>query len=162
MRHNRIIVLIMIAAATCLTASAQDFGAYRQDYTSPPPPGAGFMQTDRSYHSSWGGSFPNSFFNSGYPDWYGNGWNQNYNNGILHLIGVGYDAQGVWQTVPLIVEYQWNGVTYDLTVIDAWNPWTRAWDGSLDISAYQTEYQLRGVTYNWYVNLSTGTYYFNV
>lgn len=85
-----------------------------------------------------------------------------FNNGIAHVVGVGYDAQGVWETVPLIVQYQWDGAQYDLTVLDAWNPWTRAWDGRLDISAYQTQYSLRGVTYDWYVNLSTGTYYFNL
>lgn len=86
----------------------------------------------------------------------------NFNNGISHLVAVGYDAQGVWETIPIIVQWQWGGAFYDVTVMDAWNPWTRAWDGSLDISAYQTSYVLRGVTYDWYVNLSTGTYYFNL
>lgn len=85
-----------------------------------------------------------------------------YNNGILHLVAVGYDAQGVWQTVPIIVQYQWNGVGYDPTVLDAWNPWTQSWQPNLDLSAFQTQYLLRGQTYNWYVNLPTGTYYFNL
>jgi len=86
----------------------------------------------------------------------------NFNNGISHVIGVGYDVQGVWETVPLVVEWHWNGVNYDVTIMTAWNPWTRSWDGSLNISAYQTQYQLRGITYDYYVNLSTGTYYFNL
>ena len=86
----------------------------------------------------------------------------NFNNGISHVVAVGYDAQGVWETVPLVVHWHWNGVNYDVTVMTAWNPWTRAWDGQLDISAFQTQYALRGITYDYYVNLSTGTYYFNL
>lgn len=91
-----------------------------------------------------------------------NGPGVNLNYGISHLIGVGYDAQGVWETIPLVVKWHWNGVTYDVKVLTAWNPWTRAWDGQLDLSAFQTQYTLRGVTYDYYVNLSTGTYYFNL
>ena len=64
--------------------------------------------------------------------------------------------------MPLIVEWHWNGVLYDVTLMDAWNPWTRVWEKQLNIPAYQTEYTLRGVTYDRYVNLSTGTYYFNL
>lgn len=86
----------------------------------------------------------------------------NLNSGVAHLVGVGYDAQGVWETVPLMVKWKWNGVNYDVTVLTAWNPWTHAWDGSLNMSAYQTQYTLRGVAYDYYVNLSTGTYYFNL
>lgn len=195
MRRHRIIVLISMAVATGISLSAQDFKAYEQDYTSPPPSGAGILTTGHSHPSSWGNNNPGwngPGINTNGPGWTGTGfgpgvpmWGTSpgmmtggpwatsytgpdnppptiYNNGIVHVVAVGYDAQGVWETVPLIVQYEWNGVNYDLTVMDAWNPWTRAWDGSLDISAYQTQYQLRGVTYDWYVNLSTGTYYFNL
>ncbi len=85
----------------------------------------------------------------------------NLNNGISHVIGVGYDVQGVWETVPLVAKWHWNGVNYEVIVITAWNPWTRSWDGNLNMPAYQTQYRLKGITYDYYVNLSTGTYYFN-
>lgn len=86
----------------------------------------------------------------------------NFNSGVMQVVAVGYDVQGVWETVPLIIDWDWGGVIYDITVVNAWNPWTQVWDDSVNIPAYQTTYTLRGNTYNWYVNLSTGTYYFNL
>lgn len=81
--------------------------------------------------------------------------------GNSKVVAVGYDAQGVWETVPMMIHWKWNGFYYDITVVNAWNPWTQVWEYNLGIPAYQTEYQLRGITYTYYANLSTGTYYFN-
>lgn len=100
----------------------------------------------------WGpGAFSGPYYNNG----------PGFDDGLARVIAVGYDARGVWQTVPMIIHYVWNGFFYDITVRDAWNPWTRMWDTGIGIPAFQTEYTLRGVTYTYYANLSTGTYYFN-
>lgn len=116
-----------------------------------PPPGAG-----------WGNPW-------------GPGWNSpvysptvvftNYNNanqGTTKVIGCGYDATGVWRTIPMSVNYNYNGVEYDVVVLTAWNPWTQSWSTNLNIPAVNTSYYLNGITYDFYVVLSTGTYYFNL
>ena len=50
----------------------------------------------------------------------------------------GYDAQGNWRTLPLQVSYTWNGFSYDVTVLNAWNPWTQSWNIGVDMPAYST------------------------
>lgn len=87
------------------------------------------------------------------------GWE---NNGVTNILCCGYDAQGVWRSMPLRISYNWNGVSYNVTVLNAWNPWTNMWDVGVDMPAYSTSYYLNGVTYNYYAPLSTGTYYFNL
>lgn len=100
----------------------------------------------------WGpGAFTGPYYNNG----------PAFNYGKSRVIAVGYDAQDVWQTVPMVITWQWNGFFYDVTVQNAWNPWTQVWEYDLDIPAFQTSYTLRGVPYTFYANLSTGTYYFN-
>lgn len=84
------------------------------------------------------------------------------NSGYTTVMACGYDAQGVWRVLPLYVNYQWNGVQYQVTVINAWNPWTDMWNRGVDMPAYNTSYYLRGNTYDFYTPLSTGTYYFNL
>lgn len=115
----------------------------------PPPP------------SGWGSPWyspssivVNANFGSGESDW--------QNGGNMTVIACGYDAQGVWRSLPLYVSYQWNGVQYDVTVINAWDPWTDMWNQGVDMPAYNTSYYINGVTYNFYAPLSTGTYYFNL
>lgn len=88
------------------------------------------------------------------PDW--------TNSGTMTVIGCGYDAQGIWRTIPLRVAYQYNGVQYNVTVLNAWNPWTDMWNMGVDQPAYNTSYFINGNTYNFYAPLSTGTYYFNL
>lgn len=78
------------------------------------------------------------------------------------MMACGYDAMGVWRVLPLLVSYQYNGVQYNVTVINAWNPWVDQWDTNLNISAFNTNYILRGVTYDFYAVLSFGTFYFNL
>ena len=82
--------------------------------------------------------------------------------GTTKVIACGYDAQGVWRVLPLVVSYQYNGAQYVVNVLNAWNPWTDSWDKGVDQPAYNTSYSLRGTTYDYYTVLSTGTYYFNL
>lgn len=109
----------------------------------------------------------------GSPWW--NGWNQsptvtvspsvtidNLNSGRMKVIACGYDAQGVWRVLPLYVQYNYNGVNYNVTVLNAWDPWTDMWNNDVDVQAFITDYTLRGVNYNYYVVLSYGTFYFNL
>lgn len=84
------------------------------------------------------------------------------NNGVTKVVACGYDAQGIWRTLPLTVQYNWNGVQYKVTVLNAWNPWTDMWNRGVDMPAYNTSYFLNGTTFNFYTVLSTGTYYFNL
>lgn len=84
------------------------------------------------------------------------------NSGNMTVIGCGYDAQGVWRTIPLRVNYQYNGIQYNVTVLNAWNPWTDMWNMGVDQPAYNTSYYINGNTYDFYAPLSTGTYYFNL
>ena len=112
------------------------------------------------------------------PGWnngWGPGWNNWYsspsvvvnvtpnpNQGVEKVIACGYDAQGIWRVIPMKVAYTYNGVQYNVTVLSAWNPWTESWNTGIDQTAYNTYYYLRGVYYNFYAPLSTGTYYFNL
>ena len=84
------------------------------------------------------------------------------NSGTTTVIACGYDAQSVWRTIPLRISYQYDGAQYDVTVDSAWNPWTDMWNYGVDVPAFSTYYFLNGNYYNYYVNLSTGTWYFNL
>ncbi|MBO5445749.1 MAG: hypothetical protein J5995_10475 [Muribaculaceae bacterium] len=163
--------VVLLASLTFLTSEAQNSapapgsgGAFTPAPPSGPggPVGPGFgpavpppmWGTGNSMMNGgpWGpGAFSGPYYNNG----------PGFNSGVSRVVAVGYDAQGVWETVPMVVHWDWNGFFYDFTVRDAWNPWTRMWETDLGIPAFQTDYTLRGVTYDYYVNLSTGTYYFN-
>lgn len=84
------------------------------------------------------------------------------NQGTITVIACGYDAQSVWRTIPLRVSYDYNGGQYNVTVDSAWDPWTDDWNYGIDVPAFSTYYFLNGNYYNYYVNLSTGTFYFNL
>ena len=88
------------------------------------------------------------------PDW--------QNQGTTTVIACGYDAQGVWRTIPLRVSYVYNGAQYNVTVDSAWNPWTDTWNYGVDTPAFNTYYFLNGTYFDFYTNLSTGTFYFNL
>lgn len=113
----------------------------------PPPPS--------SWGSGWGPSwnYPSSVIINT-PSW--------ANRGTVNVIACGYDASGVWQTIPLHVAYYYNGFDYDATVINYWSPWTQNWIRNIDQPAYNTTYYLRGNTYDFYVPLPIGTFYFNL
>ena len=166
---NRILTLLILAACA-LGVSAQ---------TSVPAPGSGgSFQPSGGFGGpagpppvwagpSWSG-----------PAW-GGPWTSGYSyspsiivntpivindsdSGVTKVIACGYDAQGVWRTIPLTVSYNYNGANYDVRVPNAWNPWTDCWNRGVDQPAYSTSYFLNGTTFDYYTNLSTGTYYFNL
>lgn len=116
---------------------------------------------------------PNPAARWGSPWW--NGWNatptptagpsvtiDGLNSGKMNVVACGYDAEGVWRVLPLYIHYNFNGVNYDVTVINAWDPWTDMWNQGVDVQAFITDYTLRGINYNYYVVLSYGTFYFNL
>lgn len=111
-----------------------------------------------NWGSPWGPPPPPSN-----PSWSPNAFGSNWQNGgNLTVMACGYDAQGVWRVLPLRVNYNYNGIQYNVEVINAWNPWTDTWNYQVDVPAVNTSYYLRGNNYNFYVVLSTGTYYFNL
>ena len=127
-----------------------------------PPNGIGW-NPGPAYPGAWGSPWYN---NGGFggqiiintplssPDW--------QNSGSTNVVACGYDATGVWRTIPLNVNYQYNGVQYDVEVINAWNPWTDSWSYDVDTPAVNTDYILRGTEFDFYVVLPTGTFYFNL
>lgn len=128
--------------------------------SSAPAPGAGgsFQPAPPAWGGPWGGgwqSSPSVIVNV-------NPGLINADSGVMSVVGVGYDAQGIWRTVPMRVAYSFNGAFYNVEVLSAWNPWTDMWNRGVDQQAYNTSYFLRGQTYNYYAPLSTGTYYFNL
>lgn len=158
----------MIIAAGAIPAVAQNsFPAPGSGGNSMPAPGSGGSFNPGPPAGPGGG-----------PGWgnpWGPGWNSGpmiintplsspvwQNSGSTNVVAVGYDAQGVWRTVPLTVAYQYNGVQYDVTVLNAWDPWTDMWNRGVDVPAYNTNYYLRGNEYDFYAVLGTGTYYFNL
>lgn len=107
------------------------------------------------------------------PGWGGPGWGWSgpsviintptyVNQGTTNVVAVGYDNSGNLRTIPMRVAYYWSYGEYDATVLAAYNPYTLSWDKGLNIPAYNTSYFLNGNTYDFYVPLSTGTYYFNL
>lgn len=161
---KRLLILSIIAWAA-IGLSAQNSlpapGAPGGTGNSLPSPGGttfGPGMMGPNWGSPWGPPPPPSN-----PVWlpagYGTDWQ---NGGNLTVVACGYDAQGVWRVLPLRVEYNYNGVQYDVEVINAWNPWSDTWNYNVDVPAVNTSYYLRGNTYDFYVVLSTGTYYFNL
>lgn len=111
----------------------------------PPPAGWG---------SPWGGGGLNVNIGFGSPGW--------QDQGVITVMGCGYDSMGIWRTLPLRVSYAWNGVQYNVTVVSAWNPWSDMWNRGIDMPAYNTSYYINGQNFSFYAPLSTGTYYFNL
>ena len=105
---------------------------------------------------SWGSPWQSSW---GYAP--ASHWNWQ-NSGYANVMACGYDAQGVWRVIPLKVAYSYNGLQYNVTVVNAWNPWSDMWNYNVDQPAYNTSYFINGNNYNFYTPLSTGTYYFNL
>ena len=110
-----------------------------QSQTPPPPPG-------------WGA--PGMLENPPSADW--------MNQGTMNVMATGYDSQGVLKQIPLTISYSYNGVNYNITVLNVWNPYTQNWNIGVDQPAYSTSYFFNGFTYNWYAPLSLGTFYFNL
>lgn len=112
--------------------------------------------------------FPTDYFNSDYP--WNQGWvsmndanaNKNLNKGEVATLACGYDATGVWRTIAMRVAYRSNGILYKSIVLSAWNPWTDEWERNINVPAVNTDIDIKGTTFKFYVVLSTGTYYFNL
>ncbi|MCM1005019.1 MAG: hypothetical protein NC402_01845 [Prevotella sp.] len=159
------LILVSIFCALCVNAqnSLPAPGGSAGGNSLPAPggnsAGPAFMPpAGPNWGSPWGPPPPAS--NPAWvPTYYGTGWQ---NGGNLTVLGCGYDAQGVWRIVPMRVNYDYNGIQYDVEVINAWNPWTDTWNYGVDVPAVNTSYYLRGNTYDFYAVLSTGTYYFNL
>lgn len=113
---------------------------------APPPPPAG------SLPPGWGG--PGSLTTPPSADW--------MNQGTMNVMATGYDTESVLVQIPLVVSYSFNGVNYDVTVLNAWSPFTQTWNIGLDIQAIQTSYYFNGFTYNFMVSLPSGNFYFNL
>lgn len=84
------------------------------------------------------------------------------NQGTMNVMATGYDAQGVLRQIPLHICYNFNGVNYNVMVLNAWDPFTQMWNMGVDQPAYSTSYFFNGFTYNWYAPLAIGTFYFNL
>lgn len=84
------------------------------------------------------------------------------NEGNINVMATGYDAESVMTQIPMQVAYAFNGVNYDVTVLNYWNPMAQIWDTGVDIQAFSTSYFMNGFTYNYYANLPIGTFYFNL
>ena len=85
-----------------------------------------------------------------------------FNQGTINVMATGYDNESVLVQIPLVVSYSFNGATYDVTVLNSWNPMTQTWNMGVDTPAYNTSYYFNGFTYNFYAMLPSGTYYFNL
>lgn len=127
-------------------------------------PGPGWGGSGPGFGPNWGGAWGSPWgpgYNYG-PAWAPSLGNPNLNNSGTGIVNAcGYDANGIWRVIPLNIAYTYNGF-YNVTVINAWNPWTQSWNRDIMQPAYQTTYLLNGTTFHWYAPLSTGTYYFNL
>ena len=130
--------------------------------------GYGSGESENDTINSETNQFPTEYFNSDYP--WNQGWvsmndanaNKNLNKGEVATLACGYDATGVWRTIAMRVAYSSNGILYKSIVLSAWNPWTDMWERNLNVPAVNTNMEIQGATFKFYVVLSTGTYYFNL
>lgn len=172
---NKIQQLLRVAAVSCVILAG---GVAMSAQNSLPAPGAGggYRPTGGAFGQNGIGWNPGPVA----PSYWGSPWytgmnpsptvvispsvsiGNSMNQGITKVIACGYDAQGVWRVLPLLVSYQYDGVQYDVNVLNAWNPWIDQWDRGIDTQAFNTNYILRNITYNYYVVLPFGTFYFNL
>lgn len=163
---KRLIMMFVAILAGCMVMSAQNSLPAPGSGSATPPTGGGWsggwspVAPPPNWGSPWGFGW-NGFY----------GWNPNTsvvisptypNSGKVNVVGVGYDDEGVWRTVPMSVQYNYSNSKYNVIVLTAWNPWTDKWDTKLNIPAVNTSYRLDGKKYRFYAVLSTGTYYFNL
>ncbi|MBD5358814.1 MAG: hypothetical protein HDR88_17805 [Bacteroides sp.] len=161
----RIALAVILAIGSAVSVSAQN---------SLPAPGSGGSFNPAPVGGGPGpGNGPGSGIigNPGPGPAWGNPWGPGgtpfnnpswQNQGTTTVIACGYDNTGIYRTLPLYVEYTFNGAQYDVTVLNAWNPFTDTWNRGVDEPAYNTSYYLRGNNYDFYTVTTTGTYYFNL
>lgn len=176
-RHLGVVIIALAFGAIGITAQNSlpvpgSGGSYMPSPGPGPAPGPGWGDWGDGWNGGWNGCWNGCWgspWGPGYsnytgpiiintplssPDW--------QNAGTTSVVACGYDTMGVWRNIPLSVAYQYNGTEYDVTVINAWDPWTRTWDRDIDVPAVNTTYLLKGTTFHFYVVLSTGTFYFNL
>ena len=119
--------------------------------TPPPPPSSDPLPPPSATPPGWGapGYLSNAPFGS-------------LNQGTLNVMATGYDNESVLVQIPLVVSFSFNGANYDVTVLNAWSPFTQSWNTGLDQPASPTYYYFNGFYYNYTVSLPSGTYYFNL
>ncbi|MDE6669659.1 MAG: hypothetical protein K2K26_08250 [Muribaculaceae bacterium] len=161
----RLITLALMAVAGISTISAQSSlpapgsgGSFQPAPVGPPPVAPGIPGSPLGPGAP-GGPLgpgyigPNGAFMNG-PNW--------QNEGVITVMGCGYNVYGDWTTIPMKVSYEYNGMQYEVTVLSAWEPSMQMWNTGIDTPAYNTTYYTHGNTYNFYVVLASGTYYFNL
>lgn len=141
------------------SAPAPGSGAAFTPNAGPGGPAGPIAPTGPAWGGPWGGGWQSSPQIIVNVNPFTPGWS---NSGTTNVVGVGYDAQGNWRTIPMTVSYNYVGGQYNVTVLNAWNPWIDAWNRGVNQPAYNTAYMLRGTMYDFYTVLSTGTYYFNL
>ena len=127
--------------------------------TPPPPPGSPAPQGQPlppppNPQTPQGWSAPGMLVNPPVANW--------MNQGQVNVMATGYDSESVLVQIPLVVSYVFNGVSYNVTVLNSWNPFTQSWNIGVDTPAYQGNNSFNGFTYNYFVSLPSGTYYFNL
>lgn len=155
-------------------------GTFRPGQSSLPAPGSGGSYNPAPVNRpSNGGLGPVWGPNPGWTN--GPGWNNGFgpsfgpslnigininapttSQGSENVIACGYDNWGIFRQIPMYVSYYYDGFEYDVTVINAYNPRMGIWYRGIDVPAYSTTYYMNGNTYNYYVPLSFGTFYFNI
>ncbi|MDE6330917.1 MAG: hypothetical protein K2L83_09455, partial [Muribaculaceae bacterium] len=75
-------------------------------------PGPGMM--DPGWGGPWGGGWQASPPIVVNITPYSPGWS---NSGTTSVVGVGYDAQGIWRAIPMNVAYTYVGGQYNVTVL---------------------------------------------
>lgn len=84
------------------------------------------------------------------------------NQGTINVMATGYDSESVLVQIPLVVSYSFNGTTYNVTVLNAWSPFTQTWNLGVDVPASPTSFYFNGFNYNYTVTLPSGVFYFNL
>lgn len=85
-----------------------------------------------------------------------------FNQGTINVMATGYDTESVLVQIPLFVSYNFNGATYNVTVLNSWNPYTQTWNIGVDVPASPTDYFFNGFRYNYTATLPSGIFYFNL
>ena len=136
-------VTILPPPAQPVAPTNQMMPQYGQPAMAPPPPNT---------PPGWGA--PGMLVNPPSSDW--------MNSGTMNVMATGYDTESVLVQIPLVVSYSFNGVNYNITVLNSWSPLTQTWNLGVDVPANQTSYYFNGFNYNYVAYLPSGTFYFNL
>lgn len=163
--HRSFLAFIAFLALGCSIITAQPTpppppGAQLPPPVSPVPPAPGAPGTPPPPGPPAPPSAPDGWATPGYlatppsGDW--------MNQGTINVMATGYDNESVLVQIPLVVSYSFNGAYYNVTVLNAWSPFTQTWIMGVDVPASSTSFYFNGFNYNYTVSLPSGTYYFNL